>query len=1215
MINRFLPGLILLFFFNIGYAQQFFHRTDESKIHLRSTDERTIIPEKYDVYSLDMQAMKGYLQDAPMEFLAKQGLKVQIPVSDGTFMWFEVFESPVMESEIAARYPSIKSYKAYGVHDRSLNMRMALSPQGFYAAINTLEGEIYIDPYSEENILDYIVYKTADVKTELLPNVPLCGVEHEPRPDFNGIQHTINRTDNVVIREYRLAMACTGEWGSARRRGTVETCLADINTMINRLNSIFEREVAVRFKIINNNDKLIFLDPNRDPYEDAAEGGKIVFRNTEILNKLLPQGADEYDTGHVLAVCFDVGGVVAGGACNTSNKGNGVTCNTNNDLTGGVINIMAHEVGHQFDASHTWNRCPGIEGQRAGNWAYEPGSGSTILSYSGACGNDNVPGGKDEYYHVGSLIQMFAKTTPGGVAYNCATKIPTDNHQPVAHVPAEKYTIPISTPFFLTGSGEDEDGDALTYCWEQFDLGPSIPLGTSDNPEGPIFRSYKPEKNANLRFFPKPASILTGQISEKTEPMPTVARTLNFKFTVRDNNPVSEGVVWKDYSLEVTDKAGPFKLTYPETAQQFKVGQLITVKWDVANTDKAPVNCKKVNIYASYNAAIRDDDPNLIPLALGVDNNGAYIIRIPEKTTNLLRIIVKAADHIILTSSAAPSKVVAATEPEVYAAADAGSIYICQPDIAQINYQTTGLGGFEGDLRFTVVEDSLPKGMKATFNSELVKAGDNNLLVLNTDHVIGYQTGKVVVLAVANGLDTIIMTTDVVIEGGDINHIQTIAPVNGSSGITGAIRFNWNSKPDAVQYEIEIANNPDFSDPFIFEKLITQDTFYRIKNLVDKATIYYWRVRAYNNCKSGEWSEVQAFITDAQSCIVYKSGLQNELISTAANAKAEIKLDIAESGIVSDLNISLIKATHSRLQDISAYLVSPSGKEATLWHNQCGNQQNINVRLDDQSPDFFQCPINTGKLYRTDVAKGADKLSFFNDEQMHGTWTLRLEDSFSGSGGRFQEFNMEICANIQVQSPYLVTNKRLEIHPGDQLNITQNLLESLDNDNTAAELIYRIVKLPAYGAIRYNGLPVKVGDTFTQEDLNNDRVRYVADADYEGETYFSFTVTDGNAGWIGITHFEILIDQSIPVKSNDIISGKDVYVYPNPVSEQLNVVVNGSAAMLKNYIVTDLSGRIVLKGDLSGVLTKINIQSLDQGIYILKLMNHNVSISKKIVRM
>lgn len=1215
MIKKILFFTVCILMFNLGNTQSFFTQTDESRITLRSSDERTIIPEKYEVYHLNTAGLKSYLSNAPLEFTTAQGLQLEVPAPSRGLIKFKVFESPVMEAGISARYPSIKSYKAYAL-DGTADMRFAVGPNGFYAAINTVDGEMYIDPYSEENTVDYIVYNVRDHKSDIYDKTPMCGVEHESRPELHDRVQNSNRTDIVNLRVFRLAMACTGEWAQVARRRTVEKCLADMNTMVTRMNSIYEKEMAMRYVIIDNNDKLIFLDPKTDPYENSDEGKKILGTNTSVINKQLSTvgGSNAYDIGHVLSICYDIGGVAHGGSACQTNKGNGVTCNNDNDLSKIVTRVMAHEVGHQFDASHTWNICSDYKDQRAPNWTYEPGSGSTIMSYAGSCGSDNVLSDNDDYFHVGSLIQMYNKTYAGGNAFSCSQKIPTNNHFPVVSVPKVKYTIPVSTPFELRGSGTDEDGDKLTFCWEQYDLGPEQTLGTN-GVEGPLFRSFKPAANGEVRFFPKPGNILSGNFSDKTEVLPNQSRELTFKLTARDNNAEAAGVVWSEYKLSVSDKAGPFKITYPETNATFKVGQIVTVTWDVANTDKAPVNCKNVNIYGSFLSALRDDDPNLVPLALNVPNDGSHDIVIPNKISNLFRVVIKAADNIFLTSSRAPSKIEEATEPTILVTASTSKLNICQPEKAEITYNTVGLGGFSGDIGFKLAS-ALPAGVQASFVSDKVEAGKENKLIILTDDVIGSISGQIVVKAFAEGLDTLTLYTNVSVEGGNIDHVQTTSPLNGTEGVSGLVTFTWDAKPDAVGYDIQISKSPDFSAGQLVESKdgITNLT-YKIGVVLDKSTIYYWRVRANNNCKKGVWSDIQAFITEALACKEFKSGEHDIVISSAANISVELPLEVTTSGIISDLNINLIKATHGRLTDIIAYLVAPSGKEALLWSKKCGNQQNVNVRLDDQAPDFFQCPINSGRLYRTDVANGADKLEVFKGEQMNGTWKLRIEDKASGQGGRLQELNLEICASIAVQHPYLVVNKRMEIHPGEKLAVSKDLLEFQDNDNAATELVYTLVRIPVNGFVSLNGQALSVGSVFTQDDLNNGKVRYESVPDYEGDEYFSFTVKDNAGGWVGITNFNIWADDSVQVGTSDSAISNDVFVFPNPTQDKLSIVVTGKASSLQGYKLTDVSGRLVAEGKLSAQTTLLDTNHLDRGVYMLSLTDGKRSVIKKVIKL
>ena len=1210
MIKNLFNLTLFLFIVLQVNAQSFWKKSDESGFQLRSAESRSIIPDKYQTFKLDFQGLKTYLANAPMEMSDEKNsetLLLEIPLPDGKTEMFKVYESPVMESEISARYPNIKSYKAYSMRDKSKNMRFALSINGFHGSIMSLSGENYIDPYSSENIQDYIVYDVKDHNSDTYKGVNLCGVEDESRPEIHHFNPTLRNAEEVELRTYRLALACTGEWGRVTRRGTKEKCLADMNTMINRLNIIYEREMAIRYIIINDNDKLIFLDPATDPYENSNEGKKLVGINTSKLNAIIPSSS--YDIGHLLSICFDIGGVVSGRLCNASNKGNGVTCNNDNDLSRIVTRVLAHEIGHQLTAGHVWNNCDfdGEEAQFHQGSAVEPGSGSTIMGYAGTCGADNVVSAEDDYFNVRSLEQMYEATTNNAQAYLCAIKIQSGNHFPVITMPTKTYVIPISTPFELSAKATDEDGDNLTYCWEQSDTGETVPLG-SQSASAPLFRSFKPSATGDVRFFPRAANILSGSFTDKTEVLPNNSRDLNFRFTVRDNNAAAGGVIWGDYKISSSTQAGPFKITYPEIDVKFQIGQQVNVTWDVANTDKAPVNCKMVNIYGSFSAAIRNDDPNLVPLALNVPNDGSQEVYIPNKVSNFFRVIIKAADHIFLTSSKIPSKIEAPTTPGIYFETQQNYVKICQPTEGKIDFTTTGLAGFSDDIIFELASD-LPSGITASFSNTTVKAGQPVSLIINTVNLKGNQTGQIRVRAFAPGLDTMERLINIEIVGGNLSSLQTLLPENGSNGVLALPKFNWIKKADAETYEIQVSKNPDFAGNNLVVTKETVDSTFTTPVILDKSTIYYWRVRAKNNCGAGDWSRISAFVTEALSCNVYSSGVQTINISASGTPSVEIPLQVFSDGTASDVNVKLIKAEHARLVDLVAYLVAPSGKEGILWSRKCGTQQNLNLGLDDQSPDFFQCPINTGKVYRPESV-----LSAFNGESIKGEWKLRIEDKQSGSGGRLQEFNLEICSNIVLDQPYMVKNDTLKIFPGNKRTITKELLLAADNNNSASELVYTLVYAPSSGILTFNGNPIAAGARFTQEELNNSKISFEDTSEAEGSDYFSFTVADGQGGWIGITSFNILRDADFVNASVDYSISQDIYVNPNPTSGDIQVILTGKAISLTNYAVTDIAGRRLLSGTLKNGKTDISLNELSNGIYLLRMFDSKTVISKKIVK-
>jgi subtilisin-like proprotein convertase family protein len=1195
--------ILALVWMGIVSGQSFWRPVNEQSIGLRSQDSRSIIPDKYETYSLDIAALKSYLNNAPAENLSERktsGLILELPVPGDKMLTFEAFDSPVMQSGLAAKYPGIKSYIVKSRQYPGIWGRIAVGPAGLHGAIVTPEGEKYIDPYSAESQTEYIVYNVKDHNPDAYKGVQLCGTEAVGRPEPSQFRPAPRSADLVELRIYKMAVACTGEWGS--RRGTVEKCLADMNVMTNRMNVIYEREMAMRFVLIDDNDKLIFLNASTDPYDNSDEGKKLVGINTGKLNALIPSSS--YDIGHVLSVCFDIGGVAQLGSACQSNKGNGVTCNNNNDLSGVVTRVMAHEVGHQLNASHTWNKCDSAADQRAPDTAYEPGSGNTIMSYAGSCGTDNVASDNDDYFHIGSLIQMYGKTTSGGNAYACADKEFPGNHYPEITMPAKNYVIPISTPFELVASAKDEDGDVLTYCWEQYDAGELTTLGSYTS-TAPLFRSYKPSISGDVRFFPRKDDILTGNLSSKSEVLPTGSRLMNFKFTVRDNHAGAGGVVWEDYQINSTTAAGPFRITYPAIDAKFQVGQQVEITWDVANTDKAPVNCQLVSIYGSFSGALRSDEPNMVPLALNVPNDGSQIVYIPNRISNLFRIVIKAADNIFLTSSRLPSKIEQPTTPGIYVETQQNYSKICQPETAKIDFSTAGLAGYNGYIKYEV--SGLPSGVSASFSADSVVAGQPFTLNLNTTEVKGNQSGQILIRAIAPGVDTMERLISVDITGGDLSDLQTLYPYDGTSGMTGLPKFGWNRKTDALVYELQLSTNPSFTS--LTGSAEVTDSTHTIPVILQKSTIHYWRVRAKNSCGAGEWSQVKAFMSEVLSCKTYESGLRTINISASGSPTVELPLVIANEGTVNDINIKLIKAVHTRTVDLDAYLVAPSGKQVLLWSRKC-NAQNLNLGLDDQSPDFFQCPINTGKVYRP-----SNPLSALNGEAIKGTWVLRIEDKASGSGGTLQEMNLEICSNVTLDQPFLDRNDTLKIYPGNKSFITDNLLLAIDNNNSASELIYTIVDIPKEGVLTLNGVIVGPGTQFTQADVDASRLRYESTSSSNGGDSFSFTISDGQGGWVPVTYFNIRRDDQFVNATGDVDVTRGVFVYPNPTTGAVQVTLSDEASDLQQYRLTDISGRIIGRGNLDGENTTLDLSLLQKGVYILELSGQHGRATRKLIKL
>ena len=605
--------------------------------------QRLIIPETYRTVTADLTALAANLAQAPMEFTAaaeNNQVTITLPLPDGRYGDYYLYESPVMHPDLAAKFPEIKTYIVKGVEDVYASGRVDLTPHGFHAMVYSPGATFYIDPYSQRDTANYISYYKADFsrdEDDLMKELPPIG-DSTP-PDVQG-----GITTGPTLRTHRLALATTGEY-SIFHGGTVPDVMAELVTAVNRVTGIYEREVAVRMELIANNDDIIYLNPATDPYTNNS-GGAMLGENQANLDAVI--GTANYDIGHVFSTG---GGGVAflNAVCNAGTKARGVTGLTNPVGDPFYVDYVAHEMGHQYGGNHTFNgnagACSGAN--RNPSTAYEPGSGSTIQAYAGICGDQDLQNNSDDYFHTISFQEMATFTQSGGGS-TCGTTTATGNNPPSVDAGTGGFFIPINTPFILTGSATDPDADPLTYNWEQFDLGPA---GHPNNPVGnaPIFRSFDALMTPT-RVFPMLSDIVNNT-QTIGEILPSYTRDLTFRLTARDNHvsPSAGGVAFDTIAFDVTDTAGPFEVVSPNDlgGTTWPVGATREVTWDVANTDVAPVNCTNVDIDLSTDGGFTAP----ISLASNTPNDGSALVLVPNNPTATARVWVSCSNNIFFDMS------------------------------------------------------------------------------------------------------------------------------------------------------------------------------------------------------------------------------------------------------------------------------------------------------------------------------------------------------------------------------------------------------------------------------------------------------------------------------------------------------------------------------------------------------------------------------------
>jgi hypothetical protein len=629
---------------------------------LEQRTEKEKLPHAYSTSALNPQALNEVLSQAPMEFTEaaknKQVL-MTLPMPNGEFAEFRIEESPVMHPDLAAQYPEIKTYRGQGIDDPTATTRFDWTPLGFRAIILSQQGAIFVEPFSQNDKINYISYFNQDISVEDLSVKCLITDEEDAKATAQSTP-TPNFSTGSTLRTYRLAVAATAEFTTQYGGGNVSTALTQITSLVNQINAVYQKEATIAFQLIANETSIIFTDPNTDGYTNSNPS-TMLNENQAKLDSVI--GSGNYDIGHVFgSISVGPGSLSFSGVaqlgvvCSAGNKGRGASTMGGTPITHSIfVKGVGHEFAHQFSAPHSYNSNQAstlCATQRSASGAYEPGAGSTIMGYS-ICGSSNLQSQTDMYFHASSLDRILTWATGSG---NCATQTATGNSAPV--IPTlSNFTIPANTPFTLDASATDPNGDALTYVWEQYDLGAAAPPHTDDGTR-PILRSFIPTATS-ARTFPRlqnilnnanvpPSTYACGSATCLTgELLPSTSRTLNFRFTVRDNRAAGGGTANAASQVSVVSTAGPFAVTQPNTAVSWTGGSSQTITWNAAGTAAAPISTANVKI------SLSTDGGNNFPtvLAASTANDGSQAVTIPNTPTTNARIKVEAVGNIFFDIS------------------------------------------------------------------------------------------------------------------------------------------------------------------------------------------------------------------------------------------------------------------------------------------------------------------------------------------------------------------------------------------------------------------------------------------------------------------------------------------------------------------------------------------------------------------------------------
>lgn len=1179
-------------------------------------------------------------------------IQISIPFPNGELIPFELLESNILPPELAKKFPNIKTYT--GIGPKGQVLRLDKNSNGIRAMIFSEEGTVFLDPEERVGTIynSYYRHEYQQNKEKYLIEKSIMGSAVANKSIVNRIQKNnyTHRSSGSELKTYRIAIAADNDYVEFHG-GTVEGALSAIVTTLNRVTGIFEKELGISFQLVAENDQIIYTTAASDPYDGKDTDGALD-TNQSNLDSVI--GSDNYDIGHVFTT--GSGGLAGlGVVCTSNRKARGTTGVASPIGDPFDIDFVAHEIGHQFGGNHTFNgsqsNCSG--GNRNAQTAYEPGSGSTIMAYAGICGSDNIQNSSDAYFHAASLEEILIYTEDNSGSA-CGTITASGNSQPTVAAPSGGFTIPVSTPFKLTASGSDAEGDsALTFSWEQFDLGPAGAPGSSEG-DAPLFRSLTPNTSAT-RYFPALSSVIAGT-NETTEVLPTTTRNMNFRVTARDNATIG-GTSSADITFVTASEAGPFLVTSQATEGTiYQGGKVQLIQWNTANTNQAPVNSQSVKISLSIDGGITFNEV----LLESTPNDGAAFVAIPNIATTQARIMVEAADNIFFNVNSRNFEIQETTAPDFDLLISDVPANSCEDQIT-VNVAIVGINGFQDSVALT--RDASTENLAFAVSSNLATPGESISITITNEGEAGTKSFNLVGTSGSLANQRMVNLEYLTIP----EESPTLSvPTSDQTAVVLNPTFSWNAVTGVNTYNFQLSTDDQFSA--ITSASSLSATSLALNQTLSPNTTYFWRVNAENACGAGPFA-TGTFISENESTTNFSA--TDLPINIVSGSTVFSTISVTSDFLLSDIDVSSIDITHTFISDITVSLMAPSGASIILFDKVCGNNTNFLAGFDDETSTTLSCPPTSGGLFSP-----ANPLSVVDGQSSIGNWTLSITDSFNGDEGTLNNWSLSLKTaaeslwlfsnsstptQISLNWSNLASNIGYEVEQGDGSGNFVKIAETTTGVNTltvpgltpSTAYSFRVRAITGDSFSNYsNTSPIttlpEVPETptsllGTQLSTRSISLEWTDNSDREdgfiieralssSENFEEIQRTNAN-----ITSFEdntILAQNSYAYRISSFnVTGasepsdplilavlntqkpnEEYRVFPNPVSSQLNIFFPENSN--PQYItIFDLQGKAVVQKHFEKPDTStIDISFLNEGLYFLHIREEQSTIVHKIIK-
>lgn len=1185
MKKRLLSAILLPMLAITGLAQTNNYWTtntqNRSSIVADKATKRLSYPAVVKLFNLQSSPFQQELLNIVGSNATKRSTTILLPNAAGNMESFEVLEASNFEPALQNKFPNIRAYSGKGITDRYATLKLSISPEGIQAMVfRTEKDNEFIEPYSQDHTV-YAVYSSQ----RNIGKLPWsCTTVDTKLAD--GLDAQVNNTNITArstgdLKTMRLAQSVTAEYSNyfgATSAAQVSLVLAAINNTLTRCNGVYEKDLALHLNLVAASTNVIYYNPSTDPYSPASTGAGGAW-NSELQGRLTAIiGEANYDIGHLFGASGGGGNAgCIGCICTNGSKGSGFTSPADGVPQGDNFDIdyVVHEVGHQLGANHTFS----MNNEGYGT-SKEPGSGITIMGYAGIT-NQDLANHSIDIYHQASIAQIQANLATKSCPVT--TSIAANNATPVVGT-LTNYTIPKSTPFALTGSATDANtGDALTYCWEQNDNASTSQTGASSvasatKASGPNWVSFRPTASPT-RYFPQLSTILAGNLvtgplaggdaGANTEALSSVARTLNFRLTVRDNAvysstaPVSVGQTnFKDMVVTVSSASGPFAVTAPNTAVSWTGGSSQNITWSVASTTAAPVSCANVKISLSTDGGLTF--PTV--LAASTPNDGTELLTIPNTPTTTARIKVEAVGNIFFDISNANFTITAGSSCGTPTGLASSSITTSSATVSWT--AVSGAVSYDVDYKLTS-SGTWTNAATATTSTSV------NITGLTASNVYDWRV-RTNCSSGSSSYATAQFTT------ASVAVCNTPSGLASSAITTSSATVSWTAVSGGSNYDVDYKLTS--SGTWTSAATATTSTSVNITGLT-ASSVYDWRVRTSCSSGSSNYATAQFTTSTASSCATAFEPNETQ------GAAAAISSGVANSAAISSLtDIDYFKITTSAISNIVYSLAGPSGVDYDLFvYNSAGTQ-----------------------IGSSESSTATESVSLNN--QAAGTYYIKVIGYNGANSSTCYTITATATAVTGCQSSYDNSTNGSTSGAATipfNTNITGLISPSADVDHykfvitTGGTITVSLSTLPAdYDLKLLNSAGTQVGIS-QNGSTTSESISYTAAAG----TYYA-QVFGYNGANNASSCYTLKVQLGTATKGVTSISKEPVVqVYPNPTKGTFKVDMGGYTETV-TLVLTDMYGRRMLNQAFNSSTT-VNTDKMATGVYMVTIVNKQGTIIKQ----